>query len=101
MHEPIYLKKFRQISTRFIKSIKLDKIDSHESLTFLHRNFNVHPSEVITMAVFFILFIILMLDGFNFIASVVCFLLPLVDCLAKIGGVESKKSMNFINSQAS
>ena len=87
MQEPLYLKKFKQLSSKFIKILKLDKIDTHESLTFLHRNYKIHPSEIITLTALFIILIILLLDGFNFIASIVCFLIPLLHCLTKMGGI--------------
>lgn len=73
--------KFKQLSARFLKLLRLEKIDQHESLTFLYKNYNIRPSEVITTIAILLLAIVLVLDGFNLIASVVCFLFPLFRCL--------------------
>lgn len=76
--------KFQQLSTRLLRILKLEKIDQHESLTFLHKNYKIHPSEVITLATLLVILVILILDGFNIIASVVCFLYPLFKCLESL-----------------
>lgn len=35
---------FKELSAKYVKAIQLDKLDRHDSLTFLHRNYKVHPS---------------------------------------------------------
>lgn len=68
-----------------MKILKLEKIDQHDSLTFLYKNYGINPSEVITIIVIFITLLVLILDGFNIIASILCFLLPMVRCLGELG----------------
>lgn len=94
-------RKFKELSAKYVKAIQLDKLDRHDSLTFLHRNYKVHPSELITLMSVFVVLVVLLLDGCNLIASVVCFLLPLVQCLVKMGREESKQVANFMQSNVS
>jgi hypothetical protein len=98
MSEPAYVKQFKQLSSRYMRAVRLEKIDQHESLTFLHRNYNVYPSEIITLLTFLFILAVLVLDGFNIVAAVVGFLLPLLQCLGKLGSEEAKKPINFIHS---
>lgn len=79
-----------------MKLLKLERIDHHDSLTFLYKNYGVQPSEVITILVIFIALLILILDGFNIISSILCFLLPMVRCLGEMGAQEAKNPLNFI-----
>ena len=37
-------KQFKEFSHKVAKTLQLEKIDRHESLTFLHKNYNIYPS---------------------------------------------------------
>ena len=94
MHDSMLTKKYKELSQKYIKALQLEKIDHQESLTFLHRNYGVNPSEIISAVTLFFVLVVLLLDGFNIVASVLCFLLPLFQCLRKIGS-EENKLLNF------
>lgn len=81
MSELSALDKLKQIPNKLMKILNLEKIDQHDSLTFLYKNYRVHPSELITAVLALIVVVVMALDGCNIIASFVCFVLPLANCL--------------------
>jgi len=44
MSELPLLQKVKQLSHKLMKVINLEKIDQHDSLTFLYKNYKIHPS---------------------------------------------------------
>jgi hypothetical protein len=73
--------KLKLISIKLMKILSLEKIDQHDSLTFLYKNYRIHPSELITAVLALIVVVVMALDGCNIIASLLCFVLPLAHCL--------------------
>jgi len=66
------------IVDKFAKKLSLEKIDEYESLGFLEKNYNVKPSHIVSIILCLGIVTILVIDGTNIIASVACFLVPLL-----------------------
>ena len=62
----------------------------------MYKNYRIHPSELITAVLALIVVVVMALDGCNIIASFVCFVLPLANCLRELAASEEKRQLNFV-----
>jgi hypothetical protein len=75
------IEKVDEFRVKLMRSLKLGGIDENESLTFLKRNYGVRPSDIILVASIIVGLLLLILDGCGILASIVCFVLPCLQCL--------------------
>lgn len=67
------------------------KIDEHESLTFLSKNYQKRPSDIAKVIIFLIGVILFSVEGFNILRIMMCYLLPIGIMILKISRAIKKE----------
>lgn len=75
---------YETLKDKLLALLHIQDIDNNESLSFLHRNYNTRPSDLIAGCLITLLLLLLLLDGCNLLASLFCFLLPLTRCIQEL-----------------
>jgi hypothetical protein len=84
MSEASLKEKFDAFRQKLLTVLRLQDIDDNESLSFLQRNYNIRASEIVMGVLVLLMAVLLLVDGCNLLASVLCFLLPLSRCMEEL-----------------